>query len=69
MSIARLFMHFYSWSALAVVVAGLAWMLVSPPPSMFVDRDGVPHLTPKVENPATGEGVSVNELIRHYRGD
>ena len=66
---AKLFMHLYAWASLAVVVSGLAWMLISPPPSMFVDADGIPYFTPQVENPVTGEGVSVNELIRHYRGD
>ena len=62
-------MHIYAWLSFAVVMAGLAWMLISPAPSMFVDRDGIPHFTPQVLHPITGEGVSVNALIRHYRGD
>ncbi|WP_436640686.1 hypothetical protein [Microbaculum sp. FT89] len=69
MTPAKLFMQFYVAASLVVVVAGLGWMYVSPPPSMFVDRDGVPHFTPEVEHPITGEGVSVNKLIKHYRGD
>lgn len=69
MTPAKLFMNVYGWGAMAVTVAGLAWMLISPPPSMRVDRDGLPHFTPMVEHPITGEAVSMGELIRHYRGD
>ncbi len=69
MDAARSFMYLYAGLSLAVVVGGLGWMLISPPTSMFVDRDGIPHFTPQVEHPITGEGVSVNALIKHYRGD
>ncbi|GKY88431.1 hypothetical protein [Sinisalibacter aestuarii] len=69
MTASRLFMNVYSWGAMVVSVAGLVWMLISPPPSMHVDRDGVAHFTPMVEHPITGEAVSMNALIRHYRGD
>ena len=69
MTAGKLIMHVYGWASLAVVVGGLAWLLIFPPPSMRLDRDGVPHFTPEVEHPITGEGVSVNTLIRHYRGD
>ena len=66
---AKLFMHTYAWAALAVTVAGLGAMLIMPPASTRVDRNGVPHFTPKVLNPATGEAVDMNTLVRHYRGD
>ncbi|MDQ2089742.1 hypothetical protein [Marimonas arenosa] len=69
MTAPKLIMHAYAWASLAVVVIGLVWLLIFPPPSMRVDRDGVPHFTPLVEHPISGEGVSVNVLIRHYRGD
>jgi len=69
MTPAKLFMQVYGWSALAITVLGLGWMLISPPPSLRTDRDGVPHFTPMVEHPVTGESVSMNALIRHYRGD
>jgi hypothetical protein len=69
MTPAKLFLHLYAWAALAATVVGLAWMLISPPPSMRLDHDGVPHFTPAVLHPVTGEGISVAELIRHYRGD
>ena len=70
MNAAKLFMHLYAGISLAVVVAGSGVDADGVPPlSMFADRDGVPHFTPQVENPVTGEGISVNELIKHYRGD
>jgi hypothetical protein len=69
MTASKLLMAVYGWGALAVTVAGLAWMFIAPPPSMRVDRDGLPHFTPMVEHPISGEAVSMGELIRHYRGD
>lgn len=54
-------------SALAVV-AGLAWVYVAPPPSLRVTRDGVPHLTPPVAHPVTGEPIPVERLVQHYKG-
>ena len=66
---AKLFMHIYAWTGLAVTVLGLAAMLIAPPASTRVDRNGVPHFTPKVINPATAESVDLDVLVRHYRGD
>ena len=57
----KIAMALYGWGALIVSVGGIAAMLIVPPPSMRVDRDGVPHFTPHVENPETGKAVSVNE--------
>ena len=69
MTAPRILMHAYAWASLAITVVGIGYTLVFPPDSLRTDRDGVPHFTPMVEHPITGEGVSVNELIRHYRGD
>ena len=69
MSLSRILMNVYAWGGLVITVVGIAYTLVYPPQSLRVDRDGVPHFTPQIEHPITGEGVSVNELIRHYRGD
>ena len=66
---AKIVMSLYAFVALTVTVVGLAAMLIAPPSSTRVDRDGVAYFTPKVENPATGKGVSLNVLIRNYRGD
>jgi len=65
----KIAMSIYAWGALVISVGGIAAMLIAPPPSLRTDRDGVPHFTPQVEHPETGEAVSVNTLIRHYRGD
>ena len=62
-------MTIYSLVALIISIGGIAAMLIAPPPSLRADRDGVAYFTPRVENPATGSSVTVNELIRHYRGD
>ena len=69
MTAPRMLMNIYAWTGLVVVVVGIGYTLVFPPQSLRVDRDGVPHFTPQVEHPITGEGVSVNDLIKHYRGD
>jgi hypothetical protein len=65
---AKLFMHIYAFAALAVTVVGLAAMLIAPPGNTRVDRNGLPYFTPKVINPATGEPVPMDVLVRHYRG-
>jgi len=69
MSLSRILMNAYAWGGLVIVLVGIGYTIVYPPQSLRVDRDGVPHFTPQVEHPITGEGVSVNELIKHYRGD
>jgi len=69
MSLSRILMNVYAWGGLVIVLVGIGYTIVYPPQSLRVDRDGVPHFTPQVEHPITGEGVSVNELIKHYRGD
>mgnify|MGYP005807002607 CR=1 FL=1 len=65
---AKLVMQIYAFAALAVTVVGLAAMLIVPPGNTRADRNGVPYFTPKVLNPATGEPVAMDVLIRHYRG-
>jgi hypothetical protein len=53
----------------AVSLIALIYVYTVPMNSMLVDGDGVPHLTPPVINPDTGDSVSLGRLIRHYRGD
>lgn len=64
-----LMMRLYSLTVAAVVTAGLVYVYAAPPQSMRVDRDGQPHFQPQVLNPETGEGVSLGDLIRHFKGD
>jgi len=62
-------MRIFAWGALVVSVGGVAAMLIAPPPGFRKDRDGVAYFTPSVENPETGDAVSIQTLIRTYRGD
>lgn len=66
---AKLYMYLYAWTALTVTVAGLAAMLIWPPVSTHVDRNGVPYFTPQVIDPVTGKAIDLSVLVRHYRGD
>ncbi len=66
---AKLYIHIYAWTALVVTVVGLAVMLIAPPTSTRLDRNGVAYFTPKVIDPATGKAVDLSVLVRHYRGD
>ena len=63
------FIRYYSILIGIVSVAALAYVYAFPPQSMQVSRNGVPHFTPPIVNPDTGESMDLDELIRHYRGD
>ena len=52
-----------------VSIAVLLYTSIVDMPSMRHSRDGVPHLSPPVINPDTGEPVDLNRLVRHFRGD
>ena len=61
---------FFYVAAIALLsVGGLAYVYAVPPISMKIDRNGVPHFTPQVINPETGEAIDIGELVKHYRGD
>lgn len=65
---ARLLMRAYLVLALAICGWGLWKVYVHPPASMKVTRDGVPYFTPPVIDPTTGKPVTVEALVRHYKG-
>lgn len=65
----KVFMNIYVWSSLLITVLGLGYILISAPKSLRSDKDGVPYFTPQVIQPETGKNVSVNELIKNYRGE
>jgi hypothetical protein len=52
-----------------ISIVTLVYVYAFPPESMRVSRNGVPHFTPPITNPNTGEPMDLDELIRHYRGD
>ncbi|KAF0165927.1 MAG: hypothetical protein FD157_1103 [Rhodocyclaceae bacterium] len=49
-------------------VGGFLWMTFAPPSGMKTTRDGVPYFTPPVVHPVTGQPVSVETLVQHYKG-
>lgn len=49
-------------------IGALAYVYVFPPPSMRVSRDGVPYFTPPTVNPETGETLTIDRLVRHFKG-
>lgn len=52
-----------------ISVGALVYVFAFPPPSMRLTREGVPHFTPPVINPATGKPMNVGDLVRHYKGE
>jgi hypothetical protein len=66
---ARLLMRLLMALSVIAVVGGLAYVYIAPPESMRATRDGVPHFTPPVAHPMTGEAVPVERLVRHYKGE
>ncbi len=64
----RLLMRFLVAISVIAVLAGLTFVYVKPPPSMKLTRDGVPHLSPPVAHPVTGEAIPLERLVQHYKG-
>lgn len=65
---ATYFMRIYAGLVTLLTLTVLAYVIISPPASLRVSRDGVPHFTPQVLNPETGNGISVDALVRHFKG-
>ncbi len=63
------FIRYYSILIGIISAVALVYVYAFPPESMQVSRNGVPHFTPPIVNPDTGESMDLDELIRHYRGD
>lgn len=65
----RVLMRLFVAIAAVVSIGGYLWMTFAPPPGLKATRDGVPYLTPPVIHPLTGEAISVETLVRHYKGE
>ena len=50
------------------VLGGLTFVYAWPPQGMGVSRNGVPHLSPPVAHPVTGEAIPLEQLVQHYKG-
>ena len=61
-------MHAYLLASVAVCGWGVWQVYGHPPASLKLTRDGVPHFTPPVIDPATGQPIPVETLVRHYKG-
>lgn len=64
----RLLMRFFIAASVVAVLGGLTFVYVWPPEGMRVSRDGVPHLSPPVTHPVTGEAIPLERLVQHYKG-
>lgn len=62
-------MRVFSLMVTAISIAGLAYIYVVPPQSMLTDRNGVPHFSPPIINPETGDALDLRDLVRHYKGE
>jgi hypothetical protein len=69
MNSGQLQMQVFSALVALLTVVGLAYIFIAQPDYLRATRHGVPYLTPPVENPVTGESVSVNELAEHFKGN
>ena len=46
----------------------LVYVYSTPIESMKKTRNGVPYFTPPVINPENGKSITVDALVRHYKG-
>ncbi len=63
--IMRIFICFVTTLSISV----LLYVYVFPPKSTRVSKNGVPFFTPHVTHPETGKSLSVDMLVRHYKGE
>ena len=63
--LATLYVVVVSLVSLGVIV----YTSVADMPSMQVSKDGLPHMSPPVINPDTGEKIDLGVLVRNFTGD
>ena len=56
--------RFYAACVSLVSIVALIYIYAFPPQSMLKTRDGVPHFTPQVVNPETGNPIDTPNLPR-----
>lgn len=62
-------MSVFSLALGALGIASFVYVAVTQPAYLQASREGVPHLTPTVINPADGQALDLNVLVRHYKGE
>jgi len=50
-------------------IATLFYVFIVPMPSMHISRDGIPHFTPNVIDPISGETIQIKKLVQHFKGE
>ncbi len=65
----KVLMRLFVGIAAIVSIGGYLWMTLAPPPGLKLTRDGVPYFTPPVVHPISGEAISLEVLVRHYKGE
>lgn len=50
-----------------ITLGSFAFILWKQPDSLRMSRDGVPYFTPAVIHPDSGNTVTVDELVQHYK--
>ena len=53
----------------ALSIATLLYVFIVPMPSMHISRDGIPHFTPNVIDPISGETIRIKKLVQHFKGE
>ncbi len=66
--LARIAMRLFIAASVLAVLGGLTFVYVWPPDGMRVSREGVPHFSPPVTHPVTGEAIPLERLVQHYKG-
>ena len=55
--------------AAAATIGAFVYVLWTQPESLRVSREGVPFFTPPVVHPDTGEPITVDRLVEHFKGE
>ena len=53
----------------AISIATLFYVFIVPMPSMYTSQGGIPHFTPNVIDPLTGDTIRIKRLVQHYKGE
>ena len=52
----------------ALSIVTLFYVFFVPMPSMHRSSEGIPHFTPNVIDPITGETIQIKKLVKHFKG-
>jgi len=58
---------FFSSLIALISLVGLIYIVIAAPPYLRKSSEGTPFFTPPVLHPDTGEQITIDELVRHYK--